>query len=68
MSAADEIKEVMGELASASRGLRLRHDASVAEDEESRLVALELNLQALYRGLLEAARQIQDLRDEIRRG
>jgi len=67
MTAEDEIKEAMGELASASTGLRLRHAANAGGDAESRLVALELNVQALNRGLLQAARQIQDLRDEISR-
>ena len=64
MSVEDELNEAMGEAASASAGMRLRHAIPLGGDSESRRVALELNLERIYLGLVFLARQIDDLRTE----
>jgi hypothetical protein len=68
MTAEDELKEEMGDLVSGSGSIPLRHSIPVAGDTESRLVALELNVEKIYRGIMLAGRQIEDLRNKIVRG
>jgi hypothetical protein len=60
----DDLHEAMGKVSSASGGMRLRQVLPTSSDAESRVVALELNLERINRGLLFLARQIEDLRKE----
>lgn len=57
-----EIRERTGGLVSAMAGIPIRHPDSPEADVESRLVALELNVERVYRGLLLIARAIDDER------
>ncbi len=69
MSAEDELKNEVGQLRSASarsfmhRGTPMRVDPN---DAESRIAAMEDDIQALLNGLMLAGRQIDDLRQTRR--
>jgi hypothetical protein len=64
MSVEDDLNQAMGQASSASGGMRLRQVIPTSGDAESRLVALELNLERINRGLIFLAHQIEDLRKE----
>ncbi len=65
MSAEENIKQEMGELASADDPMPLRHLFPSRADTDTRLTALEINIQAIYRGVLRAGREIDDLRKTV---
>lgn len=68
MNSEDEIKQEVGELQSGSGWPPMRRALPLGSaDAESRMVALEASVQALYRGLMLAGRQIQELRDRLDR-
>jgi hypothetical protein len=61
VGAEEEVTKAIGDLASASSFPSLRHQFPMAGDTESRLVALELNIERVRAGLIALARHVDQL-------
>jgi hypothetical protein len=70
MTAEDELKTEVGSLLSQTgpRPMVVSMGVSGPETPEQKIAALESDVQALYRGILLAGRQIEDLRSKISGG
>jgi hypothetical protein len=67
MSAEDQLREEMGTMVSATgvRPMQTMTGVHGPETPEQRIAALEMDIQALHRGILLAGRQIDHLTNKI---